>query len=113
MVLKTMSSNDVKQKWGTVMSSASEPDHAVIIESHGKPRVAVIPFAEFQAFQAFKEQRRRQSLLHQLDELEATYGNRNEDLTDAQVTELADRFSRESVAELIAEGKIVLANAHE
>jgi hypothetical protein len=52
-------------------------------------------------------------LLRQLDALEATYGNRNNDLTTAQAEELADRFSHESVDELIAEGKIVLADVQE
>ena len=42
MVLKTMSSNELKQRWGTVMSTVDVPDDTEIVESHGKPRAAVI-----------------------------------------------------------------------
>jgi len=106
MVLKTMTSDGAQQGWGTVIDEASEPDTAVIIESQGKPKVAVISYAEFLEFRNFKEQQRRASLLRKLDALESRYGNRNTDLTSEQAAELADRFTRESIDELIAEGKI-------
>jgi prevent-host-death family protein len=95
MVLKRMSSNDVKQRWGTVISTAREADNAVIVESHGTPLVAVIPYAEFADFQEFKEQRRRQDLLSRLDVLEAKFGNRNADLSEEQIEEIAVRAGRE------------------
>jgi hypothetical protein len=40
--------------------------------------------------------------LRQLDE---RIGDRNNDLADAQIDELADRFSREFVEDLVADGK--------
>ncbi len=95
MVLKTMSSNEVKQRWGSVMSTAKETDNAVIVESHGTPLVAVIPYDEFVDFKEFKEKRRRQELLRRLDQLEAQYDGRNDDLSDEEINELAVRAGRE------------------
>lgn len=95
MVLKTMSSNEVKQRWGSVMSTAKETDNAVIVKSHGTPLVAVIPYDEFADFQEFKEKRRREELLRRLDQLEARYDGRNDDLSDEEVNELAVRAGRE------------------
>lgn len=41
MTLTTMSSHEAKQQWGSVMKAASAPDDAVIVESNGKPKVAI------------------------------------------------------------------------
>lgn len=95
MVLKTMSSNDVKQRWGSVMRTVKVPNDAVVVESHGRPMVAVIPYDEFADFQEFKELRRRQQLLARLDQLEARFGNRNSDLSENEIEEIAVRAGRE------------------
>lgn len=109
MVLKTMSSNDVKQRWGSVMSTVGEPDDAVIVESHGKPRAAVISFERFQKLRELEEKERREGLLRRLDDLESKYDGRNDDLTDEEIQALADRFSHEFIDDLAAEGKLRFA----
>jgi len=100
MTLKTMSSNDAKQRWGSVMSLASSPDDAVIVESHGKPKVAVISYDRFEKLQELEQQARRAWALEQLRELEERIGDRNRDLTDEQIEELAVRAGREINQEL-------------
>jgi prevent-host-death family protein len=107
MALKTMSSNDVKQRWGSVMNAVSGPDDAVIGESHGKPKVAVISYDRFEKLRELEEQARRAWALEQLRQLEERIGDRNRDLTDDQIDELANRFSREFVEDLVAENKVV------
>lgn len=107
MTLKTMSSNDAKQHWGSVMNAASSPDDAVIVESHGKPKVAVISYDRFEKLQELEKQARRAWAMEQLRQLEERIGDRNKDLTDEQIEELADQFSREFVDDLAAEGKVV------
>lgn len=90
-----MSSNEAKQNWGSVMSTARETGSAVVVESHGKPMVAVISYDEFTDFQEFRERRRRQDLLNRLDQLEAQFGDRNKDLSEEEIEELAVRAGRE------------------
>lgn len=107
VALKTMSSNEAKQLWGSMMDAASGPDDAVIVESHGKPKVAVISYDRFERLQELEEQARRARTLEQLRLIEEEGGDRNRDLTDEQIEELADRFSREFVTDLVAEGKVV------
>lgn len=107
MVLRTMSSNEAKQRWGSVMSTVGVPDDAVIVESHGKPRAAVISFERFQKLRELEERERRERALQTLRDIEARYDGRNDDLSDEEIEELANRFSREFVDELVAEGKIV------
>ena len=107
MTLKTMSSNEAKQQWGSVMNAASAPDDAVIVESHGKPKVAVISYDRFEKMRELEEQARRAWAMEQLRGIEERVGDRNSDLTDEQIEELADRFSREFVEDLVAEDKVV------
>lgn len=106
MAFKTMSSNEAKQQWGSVMNAASAPNDAVIVESHGKPKVAVISYDRFEKMRELESQARRAQALEQLRQLEEQIGNRNSDLTDEQIEALADLFSREFVEDLVAEGKV-------
>lgn len=107
MTVKTMSANEAKQNWGALMRAARKEDGAVVVESHGKPQVVVISYGDFEAFRRFKEDQRRKELLRRLDAFEARWGGRNDDLTPEQIEELADRFSRDFVDDLVGEGKIV------
>ena len=106
MVLKTMSSNEAKQNWGSVMSTVADSDDAVIVESHGKPKAAVISFERFQKLRELESESKRDSNLRWLREFEASYDGRNDDLSPEQIEELADRFSREFVDDLASEGKL-------
>lgn len=95
MVMKTMSSNEVKQRWGSVMSTVKVPDDAVVVESHGKPQAAVISFARFEKLRELEKEERREQALLRLREIEARYDGRNDDLTEEQIEEIAVRAGRE------------------
>lgn len=95
MVTKRMSSNEAKQQWGTLIKSARESDAAVIVESHGTPVVAVIPYDEFTEYRKYKEQLRRQELLKRLDQFEAKYGGRNNDLSEQEIEDLSVQIGKE------------------
>jgi len=109
MTIRTMSSNEAKQNWGQVMAVANEPGTTIVIESHGKPRVAVISYDELTAYRAFRTEQRRQEGLRVLREIEAAYDGRNDDLTEEQITDLAVQATREVHEELAEERRI----AHE
>jgi prevent-host-death family protein len=103
---RTISSNEAKQRWGAVISAVSDEGDEVIVESHGKPKVAVISYAEFERFRALREQQRRAELMERLGALEARQMARNAELTDEQVEELANRAAHEAFDDLAAEGKL-------
>jgi len=105
-MIRTLSSNEVKQRWGAVMGSVSRGEGEVIVESHGKPKVAVVSYEEFEALRAMREKRDRDEILRQFRELSDRLAGKNDDLTPEQVDELANRFSHEFFEELVQEGKI-------
>jgi prevent-host-death family protein len=105
-MVKTLSSNEAKQRWGAVMDTVSRGENEIIVESHGKPKVAVISYEEFETFQELRKKQRREEALRELQSIGKLIGDRNKDLTEEQVAELADRFSHEFILDLAREGKI-------
>jgi prevent-host-death family protein len=102
---RTVSSNEAKQHWGAMMKAASEGE-AVIVESHGQPKAVVISPEAFEELRQARERQRREEAMRLLQEIEASYDGRNDDLTEEQVEEIAVRAGREinrSVAERLIE----------
>lgn len=91
---KTMSSNDVKQRWGQV-SAAIGNGETVVVESHGKPKMAVIPIDAYREYLDLRERERTEEILRQFDELTAQLADRNNDLTDEEAMELAVRAGKD------------------
>lgn len=102
---RTVSANEAKQHWGEMIKAASQGED-VVVESHGKPKAVVISTEDYQEYLALKEKQRREDALQWLREFEASYDGRNDDLTEAQIEELADRAAHEIFDELAAEGKL-------
>ncbi len=91
---RSISSNEAKQKWGAMISAASNGDD-VIVEVHGKPKTVMISFEEYQQLREVREQQRRVELVKRFDALQRRLEGRNQDLTEAQVEEIAVRAGRE------------------
>lgn len=101
----TVSSNEAKQRWGLMINAASNGDD-VIVEVHGKPKTVMISFGEYQQVQEMREQQRRVEAVERLKALQRRQAERNKDLSEEEVHELADRFSKEFINDLVAEVKI-------
>ena len=103
---KTISVSEAKNQLSAVMDWAVENGDEVVIESRGEPKAAILSYAEYQEFLAFKEQARRKEALRQLDELAQRMWARNADLSDEEVEELAEEISQETIQRMIKEGKV-------
>ena len=103
---KIVSVSEAKNQLSAVMDWAVENGDEVVIESRGEPKVAILSYAEYQEFLAFKEQARRKEALRQLDESAQRMWARNADLSDEEVEELAEEISQETIQRMIKEGKV-------
>lgn len=103
---KAISASEAKNKFGAVVGWVLEHEDAVIVEKHGEPKVVIVPFAEYERVQALKEEQRRRDALATMRRLKAEVGGRNQDLTVEEANALADRFVRDVIDDMIAEGKI-------
>ncbi len=103
---KTVSVSEAKNQLSAVMDWVVENGNEVVIESRGEPKVAILSYAEYQEFLAFREQARRREALRQLEELARRMQARNADLSAEEVEQLADELTRETLQRMEAEGKI-------
>ncbi len=91
-MIRTLSSNEAKQQWGSIMKSVGDDGDEFIVESHGKPKVVVIPFDEFEAFQKARKEQIRAEALMKLQAWDQKYADRNSDLSEQEVEQIARRF---------------------
>lgn len=110
-MIRTLSSNEAKQQWGSIMNAVGNNGDEVIVESHGKPKVVVIPFDEFEAFQKARKEQIRAEALVKFDALSARLGKRNGDLTQDQIDDLANRFVHEMYEDLVRDDKVGIGRA--
>ena len=103
---KTVSATEAKNRFGTVLGWVTDGGDEVVVERQGRPQAVIIPFAEYQKVQELRERQRRQEALEQVRRLRDEVSARNSDLTEEQAVALADRFVRDVIDDMVAEGKI-------
>lgn len=103
---RTVSVSEAKNQLSAVLDWVVENGHEVVIESRGEPKVAILSYAEYREFLAFREQTRRKNALRQLEELAQRMQARNADLSAKEVEQLADEITSETLQRMEAEGQI-------
>jgi prevent-host-death family protein len=103
---KAVSASEAKNTFGSVVGWVLANQDAVIVESHGEPTVVILPFTEYERVQVLKERQRREEALATLRRLRDEVSARNQDLTDDEVDELADRATREAIDNLVRKGAV-------
>ena len=103
---RTISATEAKAKLSSLINWAIKNKDEVVVESRGRPTAVILPYETYEQFNELREQARRRQLLVRLEELAAQVQARNQDLTTEAADELADRFSREVIKEMVEEGKI-------
>jgi len=103
---RTVSATEAKVRLGSIIDWAVNHEDDVIIEMRGRPKAVILRFEEYERVQQLREMARRQKALERLEALAERVGARNQDLTQEEADELADRFSREVIEEMIDEGKV-------
>jgi prevent-host-death family protein len=103
---RTISATEAKAKLSALINWAIKNQDEVVVESRGTPKTVILPYEAYEQFNELRERERRRQLLAQLEELAARVQARNRDLTADAADELADRFTREVIEEMVEEGKI-------
>jgi len=103
---KAVSTREAKDKLSSLIGWVRENADEVIVENHGQPRAVIMSFAEYQKIRALKEQQHRHEALHTLRRLRSEVRERNQDLTEEQAEEIAERFTCEVIDDMAAEGTI-------
>ncbi len=99
-----ITATEAKLRFGQVMRRAAEKD--VIVVSRGRPTVAILSYEEYRELQNLRERLRREKALERLERLAVEVRQRNSDLSESEAEELSDRFTRDTIEEMISRGKV-------
>lgn len=102
---RNVSTTDAKNQLSALMRDVEQGGDTVVVEDHGRPRVAIISMSDLEGLEAWRDQQRRQRALAEMRALRARVRARNQDLTPEQGEALVKRFIGEVVQEMIDEGK--------
>ena len=102
---RTVSATEAKTRFGTIADWAIEENDDVIVESHGEPKVVIIPYAEYQRLSRLSEEARRRDVLERLHGLRATVRERNADLSEEEADALARRFTSDVIREAMDDAR--------
>lgn len=103
---RVVTATEAKARLGELMRRAVDTGDAVIVESRGKPQVALVPYVEYEELQRLKERARREEALAQLRELAREVRAQNLDLSEDEAASIADELTREAIESLAAQGKV-------
>ena len=106
LVAKTVSATEAKAKLSSLMKWAVKNQDSVIIQSRGKPQVAIICFNDYEELQQLKQQIKRQEALDRLEVLAKEVQARNQDLTTEEADRIADEISRAAIDSLVEKGEV-------
>lgn len=91
---RTISANDAKQRWGSMMDAVDDGER-VVVESHGKPKVAVVSYEDLQRLEDLDDRERRDDAVRRLAALKAKASNPDNELTDQEIEELSIAVGRD------------------
>lgn len=102
----TVTATEAKARLGELIRRAIDRGDNIIIESRGKPQVALVPYDEYERLQKLKQRAKREEALAQLRELAREVQAQNLDLSEGEAASIADELTREAIESLAAQGKI-------
>jgi prevent-host-death family protein len=102
---RTTTATEAKTQFGAMIDWAVEHGDEIVIESRGQPKAVLISYTEFEVLQRLREAERRRQALAQLEALAERVAARNSDLTQPSAEELAERFTREVIGDIVGAGR--------
>jgi len=103
---KTVTATEAKTRFGAMVSWALESKDDVIVESHGVPKVAIVPYEEYEQMQAWRERERRKKAVAEIEALAERIHARNADLSEEEIDALASRVTQAAAARVLGEGAL-------
>jgi prevent-host-death family protein len=101
-----VSTSEAKAKLSSFVQQVVRNREEVIIENRGAPQAVLISYGTYEQYSKWRDQNRRQRALEELQELADSIQSRNQDLSETETDEMADRLSRDVIDEMVADGKI-------
>ncbi len=102
----TVSANDAKNRFGSLLAHVNEPGGEVIVERHGHPRAVLISYGAYEEVLAQRQEKRRAEAREILRQLQAQAEALNSDLSEEESIAIAEEISHEIIDDMAARGEI-------
>ena len=89
---------DLRQRLTDVVQAVREQREAYVVETFGRPQVAIVNLEEYRQFQRFRQE--REAFFEQLEDMATRNAERNAGLSDEEVLAIIER-AREEVASAV------------
>lgn len=104
---KIVSVTEAKAKLSSLVSWTKKNKDTVVIQSRGNPQALIIPYVYAEDVEKLIADKRREEAIDRLYQVAAEVRERNKDLSEKDVEELADRVVREVIDDMVEDGSIV------
>ena len=94
---RTISATEAKVNFGSVTQRVIDDGEPVVVESHGQPRVAIVPVQQLERLAELEEQERRRVWLERARALRSQVRDKNLDLTSEEAEQIADEIVRDAI----------------
>ena len=92
---RTISVSEAKNKLSAMLNWAIKNQDGVIVESRGRPKAVILPYAQYESYLVLRENEQRRTALLRLEELAAVVQTRNQDLQPGDAEQLAEEITKE------------------
>jgi prevent-host-death family protein len=106
---RVYSTTEAKNQFSAMLNFVAGEGEAVIIESHGRPRAALISHDDLPAFKKLKEKQRLERAWEELEALRMEVSSGNADLahlSDDELMEFTDQAVHEAFQDLHDSGRL-------
>ncbi|MBK7896158.1 MAG: hypothetical protein WAS33_24905 [Candidatus Promineifilaceae bacterium] len=90
---KQIGTTDLRQKLTDVIQEIKEEKATYVVETFGRPQVAIVDLDQYQNFLRYQQE--REAFFSELKEIAAENAERNADLTEADVLALIEQARQE------------------
>ncbi len=105
-MVMTVSANDAKNRFGSLLAHVNEPGGEVIVERHGHPRAVLISYGAYEEVQALRQEKRRAEAREILRQLQAQAEELNQDLSEEEAIAIAEEISTAALQSMVDRGEI-------
>lgn len=106
---RTVAAREANTRFGALSDYVAESNDPVIVETYGRPKVAIVSISDFEELGRLRDEQRRRDAIATLRSLREQVQPLVADLSEEEREELAIRAGRELMADIVNESGLRFA----
>ncbi len=105
--MKAVSVSEAREQFSSFINWIAQNQDDVIIQKRGQAKAVLIPYIDYRLLQTAREQQRKKEAIAELKQIAQEVRSRNQTMTPDEAEQIADEVTREAIASLMAQEKVV------